>query len=437
MMARLLSRIGLWVRPAAEPMTRSLRGLDWLNFFVANFQTGFGPFISVYLTGVGWTQGAIGAALSAGTVAGMVSQVPGGMLVDAVRSKRAAAAAAIVAVIASALSIALWPAFLPIALAEILHAFASSVLGPAIAALSLVLVGRAAFGERLGRNARYLAIGNAFAAGLMGTFGYYVGDRAIFLLTASLGIPALATLGMIREPDLARPKLRPTTAPTAKSQGAGVLWRFLSDRRLLVYSACVSLFQVANAAMLPIAAGMVTKRAGSEASLVIAACIVAPQIVTAIISPWAGRAAEGWGRRPILLLGFAALPIRGMLFASIADPYPMILIQLLDGLSAAALGVLTPLIVADITRDTGGYTTALGVVGLAIGGGATLSTTAAGLIADHLGSEAAFLGLAAVGLCATLLVGTLMPETRPPGNHSAANSGASGLPGFSSSAGGP
>ena len=189
--------------------------------------------------------------------------------------------------------------------------------------------------------------------------------------------------------------------------------------------------------MLPIVAGMITKRAGSEASLVIAACIVAPQAVTAAISPWAGRAAEGWGRRPILLLGFAALPIRGVLFAGIADPYLMVLIQLLDGLSAAALGVLTPLIVADITRHTGGYTTALGVVGLAIGGGATLSTTAAGLIADHLGSEAAFLGLAAVGLCATLLVATLMPETRPPGNHSAANSGASGLPGFSSSAGGP
>src|SRR5437016_14096336 len=129
----------------AADTTRRLRGLDWLNFLVANFQTGFGPFISVYLTGVGWTQGAIGAALSAGTVAGMVSQVPGGILVDAVRSKRAAAAAAIVAIMASALAIALWPALLPIALAEVLHAFASSVLGPAIAALSLALVGHAAF----------------------------------------------------------------------------------------------------------------------------------------------------------------------------------------------------------------------------------------------------------------------------------------------------
>jgi MFS family permease len=400
-------------------MSRSLRGLDWLNFFVANFQTGFGPFISVYLTGVGWTQGAIGTALSAGTVAAMVGQVPAGALVDAMRNKRAAAAAAIVAITASALLIALWPSFLPIAVAEILHAFASSVLGPAIAALSLALVGRAAFGERLGRNARYLAIGNAFAAGLMGIFGYYIGDRAIFLLTAALGIPALAALEMIREPNLERPKLPPPpAAPMAKSQGAGGLWRLLSDRRLLAYSACVSLFQVANAAMLPIAAGMVTKRAGNEASLVIAACIVAPQIVTAVISPWAGRAAEGWGRRPILLLGFVALPIRGMLFAGIVDPYLMIAIQLLDGLSAAALGVLTPLIVADITDGSGHYTTVLGIVGLAIGGGATLSTTAAGFVADRLGSTATFLSLAAVGLCATLLVGTMMPETRPASSKS-------------------
>jgi MFS family permease len=313
---------------------------------------------------------------------------------------------------ASALLIALWPDLLPIASAEVLHAFASSVLGPAIAALSLALVGHSAFGERLGRNARYLAIGNAFAAALMGTFGYYVGERAVFLLTAALGIPALAAIGMIRNEDLARAKIHPATASGPKPENSGWSWQFLRDRRLLAYAACASLFQFANAAMLPIAAGMVTKRAGSEASLVIAACIVAPQAVTAAISPWAGRAADGWGRRPILLLGFAALPIRGVLFAGIADPYLMVLIQLLDGLSAAALGVLTPLIVADITRDTGGYTTALGVVGLAIGGGATLSTTVAGLVADQFGGEAAFLGLAAVGLCATLLVAIVMPETR-------------------------
>ena len=126
------------------------------------------------------------------------------------------------------------------------------------------------------------------------------------------------------------------------------------------------------------------------------------------------RAAQAWGRRPILLLGFSALPLRGILLAEVDDPYLIVAVQLFDGFGAAVFGVLFPLIVADITRDTGHYTTSLGLVGLAIGGGATFSTTLAGLVADHLGVSAAFLSLAAVGLMATVLVGTIMPETRVP-----------------------
>ena len=84
-------RIGTECR-AAEATTHRLRGLDWLNFLVSTFQTGFGPFVSVYLTSAGWTQGAIGAALSAGTIASMASQVPAGVLVDRTRNKRTAAA---------------------------------------------------------------------------------------------------------------------------------------------------------------------------------------------------------------------------------------------------------------------------------------------------------------------------------------------------------
>jgi MFS family permease len=389
-----------------------LRGLDWLNFFVANFQTGFGPFISVYLTGAGWTQGAIGAALSAGSVTAMVSQVPAGAVVDAISSKRKAAAAAIAGIIISALLIALWPAFLPIIVAEALHSFASAVLGPAIAALTLVLVEPAAFGERLGRNARFAAIGNAVAAGLMGACGYYLTDRAVFLFAAALGIPALAALKSLRDADLvpARP-CRQASLPPPTGRGDRS-WHFIGDRTLITFAVSAALFHLANAAMLPIAAATVTKRAGDEATLVIAACIVGPQIVTALLSPWVGRAAEIWGRQPILILGFSTLPIRGILLASVADPYLMIPIQLFDGLGAAAFGVLFPLIVADVTRETGRYTTCLGLVGLAIGGGATLSTTVAGLVADHLGVGAAFLSLTAVGLCATVLVWALMPETK-------------------------
>ena len=406
-----LLRAGNGRRPAAIA-ARPLPGLDWLNFFIANFQTGFGPFISVYLTSAGWTQGAIGAALSTGTIASMASQVPAGALVDAIRSKRMAAGAAIAAIGVSALAIALWPKFLAITAAEALHSFASAVLGPAIAAITLALVDPSAFGERLGRNARYAAIGNAVAAGVMGGCAYYLGDRAVFLFAAALAIPALAALETLREADLAA--LRPCRAALDPVQPRPQerSWRFLTDRRLIAFAVCAALFQLANAAMLPIAAAAVTKRAGSEAGLIIAACIVGPQLITALLSPWAGRAAEAWGRRPVLLLGFSAVPIRGVLLACVADPYLIVAIQLFDGFSAAAFGVLFPLIVADATRETGHYTTSLGLVGLAIGGGATLSTTVAGLVADQFGVSTAFSSLAAVGLCATALVWSLMPETR-------------------------
>jgi MFS family permease len=116
------------------------------------------------------------------------------------------------------------------------------------------------------------------------------------------------------------------------------------------------------------------------------------------------------GRRPVLLLGFSSLPIHGILLACVADPNLIIAIQLFDGFSAAAFGVLFPLLVADVTRETGRYTTSLGLVGLAIGGGATLSTTAAGLVADHLDVADGFLSLAAVGVCATVLVWALCPK---------------------------
>jgi MFS family permease len=296
--------------------------------------------------------------------------------------------------------------------AEVVHSFASAVLGPAIAALTLVLVDPARFGERLGRNARYAAIGNAVAAGVMGACGYYLSDRAVFLFAAALGIPALVALQTLREADATSLRPGPVVSEQTTARGGHRSWEFLQDRRLIAFAGCAALFHLANAAMLPIAAGAVTKRAGSEAALVIAACIVGPQIITALLSPWAGRAAEAWGRRPILLLGFSALPIRGILLAEVGDPYLIIAVQLFDGFGAGVFGVLFPLIVADITRSTGHYTISLGLVGLAIGGGATLSTTVAGLVADHLGGSAAFLSLAAVGLIATVLVGAIMPETR-------------------------
>src|SRR5215472_8335566 len=152
------------------------RGLDALNLFVANIQTGFGAFITVYLTTEGWTLTAIGFALSLGTVTGMVSQLPAGALVDAARSKTGVMVFSVLAFSASALLFAVQPAPLFVYIAEILHAFSSCTLGPAIAAISIALAGQSALGIRLGRNARFASIGNGIGAMLMGACGTYVSN---------------------------------------------------------------------------------------------------------------------------------------------------------------------------------------------------------------------------------------------------------------------
>jgi MFS family permease len=384
-----------------------LPGLDWLNFFVATLQTGFGPFIAVYLTGNKWTQASIGLALGAGTAVVVLSQVPAGLLVDAIRRKRAAVLAGILLVAASAVLLAVWPARLPVMSALALQGFASCMMAPAIAAVSLALVGHAGFADRIGRNARFAAMGNASGALLMGVCGTLLDSRAVFWLAAMLAAPAILALRKL---------------PHGKARGAGALppphrgsaSALLRDPRLLALAGCVLLFHLCNAALLPLAAGALTRQSGDVANLLIAACLIGPQIVVALLSPTASAYAERWGRRPVMLLGFAALPLRAVVFAGTTSPTLIVAAQLLDGVSGAAFGVLLPLIAADLTGDSGRFNLCLGVAGLAVGVGATFSTILAGRLATDLSLHAAFLVLALVGVAAVVAVARGMPETRLP-----------------------
>lgn len=386
---------------------RGPRALDLLNFFVADVQTGFGPFVAVYLTANKWTQVQIGFALTTGTIVALLAQIPAGVLVDAMRNKRAAASGALIGVITAALLLALQPTQLPVMVAQVLHAFSSCVLTPAIAAISLHLVGYSALGERLGRNARFASIGNGLAAAVMGATGAWLSSRAVFFLTAALCVPALLTLGRIGRGPHSR---RQTTTRALDWPGLRTL---LTDRRLLIFGLCVALYHLSNAAMLPLAGAEVTMRAGSYANMIIAACILVPQGVVALLSPWVGRAATQLGRRPLMLLGWAALPLRGVLLAVLPDPWLMVAGQSISGVSAAVFGVMLPLLAADITRGSSHFNLCMGLLGLALYAGAAVSTTLGGWVADNVGLPWAFCTLAAVGMIGTATVWLIMPETRP------------------------
>jgi MFS family permease len=399
--------------PPPAPSPESLRGLDWFIFFLADVQTGFGPFVAVYLTTQKWTQVEIGTVLSIGGVVALIGQMPGGAIIDAARSERLVAALAIATIGCSALAYAAWPIFPVVAAAAALHAAASCVLGPAIAAISLGLVGPLAIGERLGRNARFASLGNGVAAAVMGTSGYLLSSRSVFLVTFVLAIPTLLALARIRERevDIARAHgAVPRTAPEAKSTSILDLVR---QRTLLIFAASILLLQLANGAMLPLMAGVVTTRSSKWATVLIAACIIVPQAIVALTSPSVGRKAQQWGRRPLLLIGFAALAIRGVLFATVGDPYVLVAVQVFDGITAAVFSVMVPLIVADVAFGSGHFNLAQGIVGTATGIGASLSTVLAGYVSDQFGSVVAFTGLATIAAAGLALIWVAMPETRP------------------------
>src|SRR6266702_2982944 len=197
----LVSKFGAWPSDketrtvpqgvvGAGPSRRSLRGLDWFIFFLADVQTGFGPFIAVYLTTEKWTQAQIGLVLSIGGVIGLIGQMPGGAIVDAARSERLVAGLAIAVIGCCALGYAAWPIFPVVVSAATLHAAASCLVGPQ------------GIGERLGRNARFASLGNGVAAAVMGTCGYFLSSRSVFLVTFVLAIPTLLALFRIREDEM-------------------------------------------------------------------------------------------------------------------------------------------------------------------------------------------------------------------------------------------
>jgi predicted MFS family arabinose efflux permease len=398
--------------PPLLPSRRSLRGLDWFIFFVADVQTGFGPFVSVYLTAQHWTQIDIGLVLSAGGFVALVGQMPGGALVDAARSERLVGALAIAAICISALGYAALPIFPMVLSASILHSLASCVLGPTMAAISLGLVGHAAIGERLGRNARFASIGNGLAAAAMGACGYLLSARAVFIVTVLLLGPALLALRMISPAEI-DPERAHGSPPVNRPKRPIRPGALMQNRSLLVFAGCLLLFHLGNAAMLPLMGSALTMRSPHWATLLIAACIVVPQLLVAALSPWIGSRAQIWGRRPLLLIGFAALPLRGILFALVSSPLPLVVVQLLDGVTAAVFAVMVPLIVADLTRGTGHFNLGQGIVGTFIGIGASISSTFAGYLSDRFGTAWAFAGLAAIALAGLIAVSLLMPETQP------------------------
>jgi predicted MFS family arabinose efflux permease len=299
-----------------------------------------------------------------------------------------------------------------VVVAEVLHGATAGIVGPAIAAISLGIAGRSGMSCRVGRNFRFAAAGNALTAAVMGALGAYLSNNAIFYTAAVLCVPALVALGRIRpdEIDYARARNATKRDHSLDLQRAVHLAR---NWNLLIFAGGLMLFHFSNASLLPLVGQNLGHSRLALSSLYMAGLIIVPQIVVAVLAPWVGYWSELWGRKPLLLVGFAVEAVRALLFAFVADPLLMAVVQLLDGITGAIVTVLTILVITDLTSGTGRFNLAQGAVGTLMGISAALSTTFWGFVAQDFGSGMTFPAMAAVTGAGMALLWAFLPETKP------------------------
>ncbi len=402
---------------ADDRAVRVRRPLDALNFFLADVRGGLGPYLAIYLlVERSWDEASIGVIMSIATAAEIIAQTPAGALVDAIRAKRVLMAVAALAVTAVSLVLPWLTAFWTVAASQGIAHAASAVFGPAIAAVTLGAVGRQAFSKRIGRNESFNHAGNAFAALTAGASAYIWGPIVVFYLLAAMALGSLVSVLAIPanaiDYDLARGLDSSGRQGSTERQPSG-LQVLMNCRPLLIFAVCAALFHLANAAMLPLVGQKLALQDKNLGTSLMAACIVAAQIVMVPMAMLVGATAERLGRKPLFLVALLVLPLRGVLYTFSENPYWLLSVQLLDGIGAGIYGAIFPIIVADIMRGTGRFNVAQGVVMTAQGIGAALSTTLAGLVVVHVGYSAAFITLGGVAAVGAVVFFFAMPETQP------------------------
>lgn len=394
------------------------RTLDALNFFLADVRDGLGPYLAIYLlTEQKWDQASIGMVMSIAALAGIVAQTPAGALIDRSTAKRGLMVAAAMVVTSACLVLPFLHRFELVAATQALAASAGAIFAPAIAAVTLGIVGPRAFAQRIGRNEAFNHAGNASAAAIAGGTAYFCGPIVVFWLLAAMAVASvLATLSIPAgaiDDHVAR-GLDDTAERNAgagdKPSGFQVL---LTCRPLLIFAGATVLFHFSNAAMLPLVGQKLALVNRGLGTTLMSVCIIAAQLVMVPVAMLVGRKADQWGRKPIFTVALAVLALRGALYPLSDNPYWLVSVQLLDGVGAGIFGALFPLVVADLTRGTGHFNVSQGAIATAAGLGGALSAAIAGFIVVKAGYSAAFLFLAAVAAAGLGLFAALMPETGP------------------------
>jgi MFS family permease len=393
---------------------RSLLALDWLNFFIADVETGVGPFVALYLASSRhWNPAQIGTVVSVHSIVSVLAQAPAGWLVDAYRRKRQLIIAAISVIALGSLGIVRAISLKTQIANQVAIGLSVVFVTPTIAAISLGMVGREGFSQRAGRNAAFSHSGNMLTALVAGFVGYAIGQQWIFYVCAGFGLFSIASALGIRADDINNEAARALPPEQSAKRTPASFREMLRDSRIPLFTCSVLIFHIANAGMLPMASQELAKTTGRSSSIYMTACLVIAQLTMAPVAFFASKLTDRVGRKPIFLLGFAALVSRGILFALTRAAIPIVALEILDGVGTSIADLLAIVTISDLAAGSGRFNALQGSIQAAVGAGAFASNLSAGWLAKQFGFPTAFLALSLVALLGSGFYIVLMPETSP------------------------
>jgi MFS family permease len=413
--------IGSKTASHVDRTTPGLRALEALNFFMADVQAGIGPFLGVLLQARGWQTGAIGWVMTLGGITGLVATGPAGAWVDAsCRKRTGVVVGCILTVLTTAL---LWGAhsFAMVAASQVAAAFAGAALGPAVTGITLGMVGQADFGRQFGRNQVANHAGNVVGATLSGYLGWRFGFAAVFVLAAAFGVLSIVSVLRIPRSAIDDRMARGLEQCNAGAPSVSTVRTLLSCRPLLILALSLALFHLGNAAMLPLYGLAVVAAHEGDPAIFTAETLVVAQGVMVFASLAAIRWLRTRGYWWVMLLTFSALPVRGLLAASIIKSWGVWPVQVLDGIGAGLQSVAVPALVARLMQGTGRVNVGQGAVMTVQGIGASLSPALGGVIAQGFGYRTAFLCLGGIALASLALWLGFAPVLKQADSGSAAS----------------
>jgi MFS family permease len=369
---------------------RAIGPLQALNFFMADMQAGIGPFLGIFLLAHHWRSGLIGTVMTLGGVAGMVMTAPAGALVDATSRKRLLIVlTGICTVLASSL-ILLSQAFWVVAVSQVATAVAGAAIGPAVAGITLGIVRQAGFPRQNGRNQMFNHAGNVAGAALSGLLGWIYGFPAVLALAAAFGVLSIISVLMIPAGTIDHGAARGLGNREEGHGDASGMRVLLQTKPLLILAAALACFHLGNGAMLPLYGLAVVGAKQGNPAIFIAETVVIAQAVMILASLFAMRMVDKSGYWLVLLISFAALPIRGVVAAHLITAWGVYPVQILDGIGAGLQSVAVPGLVARVLDGTGRVNVGQGAVMTVQGVGASLSPAIGGWIAQALGYPTMF-----------------------------------------------